>query len=114
MLCIVTLRNTPCLKNILSHRGVTTVICLVTLCYTPCPTKVLQVWENNLSGVEPYLLATAVLQLEEVGSFIIAIIFTEILNVLLPARGGWFLTYVYCVGSPAYWQPATRLLVPLW
>merc|ERR1712037_1039218 len=28
--------------------------------------KVLQVWENNLSGVEPYLLATAILQLEEV------------------------------------------------
>ena len=47
-------------------------------------------WENNLSGVEPYLLATAILQLEEVGSFTNAIIFTVILNVLLPARGGWF------------------------
>ena len=33
-----------------------------------CHTKVLQLWENNLSGVEPYLLARAILQLEEVSS----------------------------------------------
>ena len=88
----------PC--NIMLH----TIFQNVTFCHT----KVLQVWENNLSGVEPYLLATAILQLEEVGSFTIAIIFTAILNVLLPARGGWFLTYVYCVGYPAYWQPVTK------
>ena len=43
--------------------------------------KTMKIFENNLSGVEPYLLARAIVQLDEVG-FIVSIVSIIIITII--------------------------------
>ena len=43
--------------------------------------KTMKIFENNLSGVEPYLLARAIVQLDEVG-FIVSIVIITIIVII--------------------------------
>ena len=44
--------------------------------------KTMKIFENNLSGVEPYLLARAIVQLDEVG-FIVSIVIIIIITIII-------------------------------
>ena len=43
--------------------------------------KTMKIFENNLSGVEPYLLARAIVQLDEVG-FIVSIVIITVIVII--------------------------------